>query len=148
MVNFARLEARVCLDEGFRSDPYLDTVGVATIGYGATKVLGKPVLLTDPPIDEPTARQILHMDLWTACKDAQDLFPRFDDMNSVRQEVLVNMSFNLGKYRLGGFTKLLFAAESLDYAAMADHMRNSKWFGQVGARGERLCQAMRDGIWE
>lgn len=147
-MNFARLEARVCLDEGFRSEPYLDTVGVATIGYGATKVLGKPVLLTDTPIDEPTARQILHMDLWTACKDAQDLFPRFNDMDSVRQEVLANMSFNLGRYRLGGFTKLLFAAESLDYAAMATHMADSKWYNQVGGRAVRLCNAMRDGSWE
>lgn len=146
-MNFQRLESRVCLDEGFRAEPYLDTVGVPTIGYGTTRILGKAVSMNDRAIEEPIARQLLRQDLFVACMDVQDLFSRFDEMDSVRQEVLANMAYNLGRYRLGGFTKLLFAAESLDYAAMADHMQDSKWYNQVGGRAVRLCNAMRDGIW-
>ena len=147
-MNYARLEARVCLDEGFRAEPYLDTVGVPTVGYGTTRILGRAVSMNDQPIEEPLARQLLRQDLFTACLDAEILFPRLQEMNSVQQEVLANMSYNLGRYRLGGFTKLLFAAESLDYAAMATHMADSKWYNQVGGRAVRLCNAMRDGIWE
>ena len=146
-MNYSRLESRVCLDEGFRTAAYLDTVGVATIGYGTTRVLGKPVTLNDPPIAEAVARQILRMDLFQACIDAQSLFSRFDEMNSVRQEVLANLAYNIGRGRLAGFTKLLAAAELLDYAEMANEMKDSKWFNQVGQRGLRLYFAMVAGEW-
>lgn len=146
-MNYSRLESRVCMDEGFRASPYLDTVNVPTIGYGTTRILGKAVSMNDPDISEPIARQLLRMDLFEACMDAQSLFPRFDEMNSVRQEVLANMAFNLGRSRLSGFTRLLFAAESLDYSAMAEQMKDSKWFQQVGQRGLRLYYAMKDGAW-
>lgn len=146
-MNFSRLESRVCLDEGFRAEPYLDTVGVATIGYGTTRINGKPVTLNDPPIEEPIARQILAGDLYQACKDAQSLFVRFDDMDDVRQEVLANMSYNMGKARLSGFVKMIEAAEVLNYTEMAAQMRDSKWFDQVGQRGLRLYYAMLKGEW-
>jgi len=146
-MNYSRLESRVCLDEGFRAAPYLDTVNVATIGYGTTRILGKPVTLNDPAMTEPQARQILRQDLFSACIDAQSLFTRFDELNSVRQEILANMAYNLGKTGLSRFTKMLAAAETLDYAEMADQMRDSKWFDQVGQRGLRLYFAMVSGEW-
>lgn len=146
-MKYSRLESRVCLDEGFRAEPYLDTVGVATIGYGTTKINGKPVTLNDKPIEEPIARHILCGDLYQACKDAQALFVRFDDMDDVRQEVLVNLAYNLGRARLSGFVKLIQAAETLNYTEMAAQMRDSKWFDQVGQRGLRLYYAMLKGEW-
>ena len=146
-MNYARLESRVCMDEGYRAEPYIDTVGVATIGYGTTRILDRPVTLNDPPITEKVARQILREDLFTACMDAQALFSRFDEMDHVRQEVLANLAYNLGKGRLSGFVKMIRAAETLDYAEMAKEMRASKWFNQVGQRGLRLFYAMRDGAW-
>lgn len=46
--------------EGFRADPYLDAVGVPTIGYGSTYYPdGQRVRLTDPPISEPEARRLM-----------------------------------------------------------------------------------------
>lgn len=146
-MKYSRLESRVCLDEGFRAEPYLDTVGVATIGYGTTRINGKPVTLNDKPIEEPIARHILCGDLYQACKDAQALFVRFDDMDDVRQEVLVNLAYNLGRARLSGFVKLIQAAETLNYPEMANQMRDSKWFDQVGQRGLRLYYAMLKGEW-
>jgi lysozyme len=146
-MNYARLESRVCLDEGFRAEPYLDTVNVPTIGYGTTKILGRPVQLTDGPIEEPTARQLLRQDLFAACMDAQSVVPNFDRMNDVRQEVLANMAYNIGKSRLSGFSKMLTAAQALDYEGMAAEMKDSKWYGQVGQRGLRLYFAMKAGEW-
>jgi lysozyme len=79
--------------------------------------------------------------------DAQSLFTRFDDMNHVRQEVLVNMAYNLGKTRLSGFVKMIEAAETLNYFDMAQQMKDSKWFRQVGQRSMRLYYAMLNGEW-
>lgn len=42
--------------EGFRAKPYLDIVGVPTIGYGSTFYLdGTKVTMKDAPISEETA---------------------------------------------------------------------------------------------
>ena len=144
---FARLEARVALDEGFRADPYLDTVGVPTIGYGTTHILGKPVSMKTPPIDQTTARDLLRADLFKACIDAQAIFSRFNELNDARQEVLVNMAYNLGKAGLQGFAKMIAAADRMDYRSMVVEMKDSKWYRQVGQRGDRLCQTMATGVW-
>lgn len=46
--------------EGFKSTPYLDSGGIATIGYGTTYYLdGRKVTLTDAPIEEFEARMLL-----------------------------------------------------------------------------------------
>jgi len=146
-MNLKRLETRVMQDEGFSARPYLDTEGVPTIGYGSTRLLGRPVQMADPTITADVARQQLRADLWGAILDAEDLFPRLHEMNHVRQEVLANMAYNLGRSRLSGFTKLRAAADLLDFQAMARELVSSKWFGQVGGRAQRLVAAMRTGDW-
>ena len=50
--------------EGFKSKPYLCPAGIPTIGYGSTYYAdGKKVTLQDPPMDEPTARALLLVEL-------------------------------------------------------------------------------------
>lgn len=47
--------------EGFRAAPYLDPVGIPTIGYGATYYPdGRPVRMGDPPLTEFEADTLLH----------------------------------------------------------------------------------------
>ena len=45
--------------EAFRSKPYLDSVGVATIGYGTTDYGDKKVTILDTPISEEQAQFFL-----------------------------------------------------------------------------------------
>ena len=50
--------------EGFRSKPYLCPAGIPTIGYGSTYYRdGRKVALTDPPMSEPEARELLNLEL-------------------------------------------------------------------------------------
>lgn len=50
--------------EGYRAKPYLCPAGVATIGYGSTYYADKrKVQLSDPPMDEPTAKALLMVEL-------------------------------------------------------------------------------------
>lgn len=144
-MNFSRLETCVMRDEGFRARPYLDTQNIPTIGYGAVNVLGKPVTIHDPAITVQQARTLLRASLYGALIDAQVLFRRFDEMNAVRQECLVNFVFNLGRYRANRFKKLIQAAEDLDYEEMAEQMRQSDWYYQVKSRAVRLINQMRTG---
>ena len=59
------LAAELCRRfEGYRAKPYLCPAGVATIGYGSTYYADKrKVTLEDPLMDEPTARELLMVEL-------------------------------------------------------------------------------------
>ena len=145
-MNLKRLETRVIQDEGYSSKPYRDSVGVLTIGYGTTRWIGREVMPADKVLPAD-ARRFLRADLYGAILDAQKIFPRFEEMNSVRQEVLANMTYNLGPNRLAGFKKMIAALDDLDYKTAAREMIDAKWFKQVGGRGQRLVAAMRTGDW-
>lgn len=144
-MRLVRIERRVALDEGFRAEAYVDTLGYWTIGYGSRWILGEPVTEWTPPITEAVARTLLRAGLWKAALDAQELFPRWSEFNDVRQEVLVNMAYNLGFRGLAGFRMMRQAAAELDVLAMAEQMVNSRWNRQVGSRADRLVQMMQTG---
>ena len=59
------LAAELCRKyEGYRAKPYLCPANVATIGYGSTYYAdGRKVTLEDAPMDEPTARALLMIEL-------------------------------------------------------------------------------------
>lgn len=59
------LAAALCRQfEGYRAKPYLCPAGIPTIGYGSTYYSdGRKVTLEDPPMDEPTARALLMVEL-------------------------------------------------------------------------------------
>ena len=144
---YQRFSETIQSDEGFRSEPYLDTVNVPTIGYGTTHYYpDDPVTMDDPGIDEAMALQLMQSELYTALQDAQSLYSTFQDMNSVRQEVVCNMAYNLGKTRLAGFKNMIAACDVEDWATAADEMIDSKWYRQVKGRAERLEQEMRTGF--
>ncbi|MDT4879646.1 hypothetical protein FQZ97_1153420 [compost metagenome] len=88
---------------------------------------------------------MLANDVREAIVDARKLFPTFDELDDVRQEVLVNMTFNLGAVRLSGFKKFRAAVRAANWALAAREMLDSKWATQVGARAQRLAHAMQFG---
>jgi len=50
--------------EGYKATPYLCPAGIPTVGYGSTYYSdGRKVTLQDPPMDEPTARALLMVEL-------------------------------------------------------------------------------------
>lgn len=146
-MNFERLEKRIMLDEGFSPTAYIDTVGVPTIGFGSTWLFGNKVTMSTSPIAMETAQIQLRADIYGAVISAHKIFPTLVQMDPVRQEVLVNMAYNLGSTRLRKFKKLRAAAESFDYTNMAREMVDSQWYTQVGGRGQRLVAAMKKGNW-
>ncbi len=144
-MNYSRLEADVMADEGFRSEAYQDVVGVWTIGYGTTRIFGVPVTEQTSDILQRIARDILRADLYQALIDAQAVVANFATHNPVRQEVLVNMAYNLGRSGLAGFRKMIVALADEYYETAADEMLDSKWAGQVKTRAIRLHNRMREG---
>jgi hypothetical protein len=48
------------------------------------------------------------------------------------------MCFQLGRPRLSKFKNLIAAVEDLDWAKMADEMKDSNWYKQTTNRADRL----------
>ena len=145
-MKFTRLEQRVMRDEGFRGTSYKDTVDIWTVGYGSTRLFGVPVKETTICTTEQ-ARAQLRADLYQAIIDCEKLFDTWETLDSIRQEILVNMCYNLGSVGLSNFRNMRSAIRHQEWKRAAEEMVDSKWYSQVGGRGQRLVAAMKSGKW-
>lgn len=123
--------------EGVELKMYQDTVSKWTVGIGRN--------IEDNGISMDEAELMLSNDLVTAESEARILFNTFDTLNDVRQEVICNMLFNLGRPRLGQFKKMLAALEVSDFETAADEAKDSRWFNQIKGRGRELVWQLRNG---
>lgn len=129
--------------EGCSLKAYWDDVGrVWTIGYGHTG----PDVYRGLTISQEKADEWLREDTLEAYEDAKFLMRNWDSHNAVRQGVLVNMAFNLGRERLGKFKNTLGMIQSHDYASASIGMLNSLWARQVKGRAVELAERMRTGV--
>tara|TARA_R110000782_G_scaffold113294_1_gene203301 strand:+ start:361 stop:765 length:405 start_codon:yes stop_codon:yes gene_type:complete len=132
------LIASVKFHEGLELKPYLDSsaVGILTIGYGRN--------LEDRGITKEEAEMLLLNDLAISTKEGKK-FHFYSHLSSARQDVIVEMIFNLGLTRFKKFKKTIKAIENKDFSSAADEMLNSKWAGQVGQRAITLSNKFRAG---
>jgi len=135
-MNLDRLKQTLMRHEGTgpvvnrRFFPYKCPAGKMTIGIGRN--------IQEVGISEAAAEFMLENDIAEAIELCKRLFPVFDELNDVRQEVLVNMMFNMGYNRFSGFKKFIAATNAKDFKRAAAEMENSTWYEQVGKKpGQR-----------
>jgi len=133
-MNYERLKQTLTRHEGKKHMMYKCSVGVDTVGVG--HAMTQP--LSDRVID-----LLLEDDIIIAVEDLRRNILFFDDLPEDVQEVLVNMSFNLGISRLLHFKKMFAAIAEEDWSEAADQALDSKWAKQVGARAEELAGVLR-----
>ena len=134
------------IDEGYRDVIYLDSENLKTFG------IGHLVTDADPEKNEPISTKVSKAridqaftdDVQTAITSLKQVFPSVIGWPSEVKQILVNMIFNLGATRLKKFKKFGEALERKDWDKAADEMVDSKWYGQVGKRSERLVARMRN----
>ena len=117
--------------------PYPCPAGKLTIGYGRN--------IEDNGISETEALDLLTADAIQAHRDAASLIPNWVGLDDVRQNVVANMAYNMGKATLAKFVKFLSAVNEGRYEDAAYEMTMSKWYDQVGQRAVRLKQEMLTG---
>ena len=140
MINQARLESTLARHEGIRKFPYLDSEGILTIGVGRN--------LESRGLSQEEIFVLLANDIAIAKGECLNNVRGFRQLNGPRQEVIVNMVFNLGWPRFRSFRLLRHFLYVQDYDRAADEMLDSKWARQVGKRAEELARVMRTGRWE
>ncbi len=118
--------------------PYLDTQGHLTIGYGR---LMAPEL--GGGISEEEAEFLLANDIEKATAELDRGLPWWRELPEEAQRALANMSFQLGLPRLLKFKKTLAYLEAHEFAEAADECLDSKWAGQTPERAGRVSQLFR-----
>lgn len=122
--------------EGYRPLPYRCPAGKLTIGYG---------LNLDAGISERLASYILEWQIADARNGLSKMIPFWHKLTPRRQDVFVNMSFNLGMQGLLGFRRMLEAADKGNVSGVCAEMRDSKWARQVGKRADELIEQYQKG---
>lgn len=142
MANLLLLKEQLFRQEGFRPFVYTCPGGKLTIGVGRN--------VQDVGITEDEARYMLNNDVIRCGMEAKELVSNqaWNAMRQVRQCVLINMVFNLGKTGVFGFKNMLAALEEMRYREAATHMLDSKWARQVGPRAVELSNQMESGKWQ
>lgn len=122
--------------EGYRDTAYRDSVGVWTIGYGTN--------LQTLQIDRDLAEKWLVQRLDEAKLFASRL-PEWAVLDGPRQDVVVEMIYNLGPSRYVLFANTRRAMLEGRFEDAANGMLASRWAEQVGRRAIRLAAQMRTG---
>lgn len=136
-IDLERLTKQLTIDEGVRYKPYRDTVGKLTIGVGRN--------LDDVGLFPNEVTLMLEHDIARSEHELETNLPWFRKLTPLRQEVLINMCFNLGWPKLSQFKITLKLIEGGLYAEAAKAMLQSKWATQVGQRAIRLAAQMEKG---
>lgn len=140
MIDHTAMQMELRRDEKEVLYVYDDSLGYATIGVGHC------VDHRNGGAISPAASQfILEEDIANAIADLNNALPWWEQLDPIRQRVLVNMCFNLGIVKLQRFVKFLAAMRVGNWAVAAKEMQNSVWWGQVGARAVRLQQMVLTG---
>jgi GH24 family phage-related lysozyme (muramidase) len=109
--------------EGFESKPYLDIVGVPTIGYGSTRYpSGKRVTINDPAISEGQAIALLQATLVEYENGVNQLAKVPLTQNQF--DALTSFAYNLGVTAFASST-LLKKLNAKDYVGAANEF--PKW---------------------
>ena len=134
-MNKQKLVEQLEVHEGLRLKPYKDTVGKWTIGIGRN--------LDDKGITPQEARFLLNNDIDHFTNSLELNIPVYNRLSDCRQNVLVNMAFNMGVAGLKTFRNMINCLQVSDYHGAAKEMLNSKWAVQVGNRALELAEQMR-----
>lgn len=135
-MNYELLREQLRRHEGYSRLPYQDTVGKISIGIGRC--------LDDIGISDDEIALLFKNDVDRAVNGCQKLFNGWHSFPDIIQVVLANMMFNLGYAGLSKFVQMRDAANSRHWRRMADEMKDSKWYRQVGKRGDELEQLVRN----
>jgi lysozyme len=91
------------------------------------------------------ALSILEADIANCATEAQNRLPFYENLSPVRQDVVLEMIFQLGIDGVLKFHDMIAALEAGDWAEAAKQMTNSQWHAQTPARCEELAALMAAG---
>ena len=126
--------------EGVESHAYKCSENKITIGVGRNVDKSGGLGLSDDEVD-----YLLQNDIDRVSGELNSEYEWFAGLDDVRQDAMIDISFNLGQTRLRAFKNALAAMAKGDWRAAADEFMDSRWSGQVGNRAKELTEMIRTG---
>ena len=149
----------IALHEGIVLNVYQDHLGINTVGIGRNLedrgITDGELLFINKTIDDVYETGLTEEEAYYLCmndiaiveKELLANKPVVNQLDAVRQMVLVDMAFNMGVPRLMKFVNMWMAIERENYPLACVEMLDSRWANQVGMRAVRLSEAMKNGEW-
>ena len=144
--------------EGMVLTVYQDTLGIDTIGIGRNLkdrgISPEELAYMDIPsmaivytegISEADARYLAMNDIKIVENELSQVHKCVENLDAVRQLILMDMAFNMGVPRLCKFKKMWNAIHEGNFDAASLEMMDSRWARQVGSRARKLSDAMKSG---
>lgn len=97
------------------------------------------------PITKEQAIWLLHRDINDCTATMEHSFPWTDGLTQIRQEVIIEMLFQLGLGTFMKFKQTIAYMKSGDAPAAAAEMLDSDWHKQTPARAEELSKLYNNG---
>jgi len=128
------LEKMLIKQEALRLRTYRCTAGKLTIGIGHNLDANPlPGFYEDmPPITNEVAMKILADDIDACRQECVKTFLFFNSLDSVRQDALINLCFNMGMHVLLQFKNTLKAIADHRWEDADKGLESSLWAKQVG----------------
>lgn len=118
--------------EGFRGEVYKDTLGFDTVGYG-----------TKMPLSKEEAEMILESRLKAKIKELETKEPFVNKLPLDKQEILAEMSYQLGVNGVLKFRKMWKALKEFDYETASKEGLDSLWAKQTPNRAKELMSRLK-----
>ena len=133
------LKERIKLHEGYRLEPYTDTLGYLTGGIGHRIMPNEEV-----PTTEEGWMKLFDSDFQSAWK----FMERFCEENNLRaisddaKEVLCEMIYQMGFSGVSKFKNMIKALQNRNYKLASVEMLDSRWAKQTPNRAKELSDHM------
>ena len=131
---------RLLRHEGYRECAYKDIFGNLTIGVG--HLLRQPAH-GDLCWTKTKVLAVFKRDVDTAIRAAQHDTMFWHNIPRHKQEVLIELAFQIGGSGLSHFTHMLAAVEKAEWETAADELLNSQYAKQVPRRANELACLLR-----
>lgn len=152
-MDLLKLKQSIKKHEGLELKPYHCPKGKLTIGYGRN--------LEDNGITIHEAEKMLETDLLNIKLELVDNIKFFHNLDDIRQNVLIEMAYQMGTPKLLNFKNTLKFMEKRDFINASEEMLNSKWHYQMREydlidgkannngllRSEYLSKVMKEGVY-
>jgi GH24 family phage-related lysozyme (muramidase) len=91
---------------------------------------------------------LLVNDIRRCRKELTQEYEWFSSLDSVRQDAIIDLSFNLGQTKLRTFVKALGHMATGNYEEAGQEFYRSRWAEQVGDRSLEICQMISSGEYQ
>ena len=119
---------------------YKCSAGHWTIGIGRNVEVNGGLGLSEEEVNF-----LLESDIARVIKELSTEYAWFNDLDDVRKDAMIDISFNLGATKLRKFVLALDAMERADYKTASEEFLNSDWSRTVKGRSVELTAMIETG---